>query len=86
MVKTPMLSSSLDLLGFLGWGEVRLRLWVSPSQGLIVTIILGLGKKGLVWLNSVLFKIFVLYHNFNEISVLPTKIWGKSIDFILIHS
>ena len=30
--------------------------------------------------------IFVLYHNFNEISVLPNKIWGKSTDFILILS
>ena len=86
-VKTPLLSSSLGLLGILGLDrEVQLRLRVSPSLGPNLTYSpLGL-EKGLVWLNSVLFKIFVLYHNFNEISVLPTKIWGKSTDFILIHS
>ena len=44
MVKTPMLSSSLGLLGVLGWGEVWLRLWVSPSQGTDFDL-LGLGKK-----------------------------------------
>ena len=39
MVKTPLLSSSPPI-GCLGWGEVQLRLWVSPSQGF-----LGLGKR-----------------------------------------
>ena len=56
MVKTPLLSSSLPI-GYLGWGEVRLRLWVSPSQGTNFDLI-GVGKKGLVWLYLILFKIF----------------------------
>ena len=95
MVKTPMLSSShdlwlsTDLIGFAsGWIERQGWDFVSPSLGLDLSYHFGIGgdKKNWFGWNDLLFEIFVYYHNFNEISVLPTKMWGEFTGFIIIHS
>ena len=59
--------------------------FVSPSLGLNLSYVgNGWDKRNWSGWNDLLFEIFVCYHNFNEISVLPAKMWGKSTDFILI--